>query len=98
MPVKVWAPPALTIRQEPTDWYPPKHTVKVDEGAVGDYKARHLIEWFNKGADGKIVWGGPGDLTACHAEAVKHMPSDKAWGFCNNRHRDVFGVFNDPDD
>lgn len=95
---KTWSPPALTIRQEPADLYPPLYTVKVDEGAVGDYKARHLIRWFNEGAAGQIDWGGPGDLTACHRVAAEHMSPEKAWGFCNNRHHDVLGVWNNPKD
>lgn len=66
------------------------------QGQVGEYKARHLIRWFNEGAGGKIAWGSPGDLTACHNVAVKHMTSDRAWGFCNERHKDVLGTFNDP--
>jgi 8-oxo-dGTP pyrophosphatase MutT (NUDIX family) len=75
----------------------PPEIVKVDEGEAGDFKARHLIRWFNEGADGKIPWGAPGDLTACHVEASKHMPSNEAWGFCNNRHHDVLGTWNSPD-
>lgn len=74
------------------------HLAKVDEGAVGDYKARHLIRWFNEGADGRIPWGAPGDLTACHRIAAQHMSPDKAWGFCNNRHHDVLGTWNSPKD
>ncbi|MEU3455600.1 hypothetical protein ABZ671_18665 [Micromonospora sp. NPDC006766] len=63
---------------------------------AGRWRARHLIAWFNRGGDGKWVWGQPGDLTACHLEASKHMSSDRAWGFCQLRHRDALGTWNKP--
>ncbi len=72
--------------------------LKVDEGAAGDYRARHLIGWYNEGGEGRWVWGAPGDLTACHAEAVQHMSSGEAWRFCNTRHHDVLGTWNSPKD
>lgn len=71
---------------------------KADDGAAGRHRARHLIRWFNAGADGQIPWGAPGDLTACHAVASKHMTSQQAWGYCNERHKDVLGTYNDPND
>lgn len=70
--------------------------VKIREGAVGDYRARHLIRWFNEGADGRVPWGAPGDLSACHELAAEHMSSDEAWGFCQLRHHDSLGTFNSP--
>jgi hypothetical protein len=67
---------------------------KVDEGAVGDFKARHLIRWYREGADGQIHWGqhGPGgDFYQCVAVASERMSSKKAKGFCANRHKEVTG-------
>lgn len=69
---------------------------KTDRQAGGRRRARHLIRWFNRGGDGLWVWGQPGDLTACHAEASKHMSSDQAWGFCQRRHHDALGTYNNP--
>lgn len=74
--------------------------LKVDEGAVGDYRARHLIRWYNEGGGGvhRWVWGAPEDLTACHRVASEHMSSDEAWRFCNTRHHQVLGTWNSPKD
>ena len=67
---------------------------KVDEGAVGRYKARNLIRWFNHGADGQIAWGTPGDFEECSRLAIEHgkMTPEQAHGFCNLRHRDATGA------
>lgn len=68
--------------------------LKIDQGAVGDYRARHLIEWYNSGADGRIDWGQHGkggDFYQCVAVASEHMSPEKAKGFCANRHHDVTG-------
>lgn len=59
---------------------------------------RALESWYNSGAGGQINWGGPGDLTACHAIASRHMSSQQAWGFCQERARQAMGHFNKPDD
>jgi hypothetical protein len=66
---------------------------KADEGAVGDHKARHLIRWFNEGADGQIPWGAPGDYDACVRVASEHVPVHEVHGFCANRHFDALGVW-----
>lgn len=66
---------------------------KVSEGAAGRYRARHLIAWFDHGADGKIPWGAPGDFDACVRVASEHMTSEQAKGFCNLRHHDVLGIY-----
>lgn len=68
-------------------------------GSRGRRSARPLIEWFNRGGDGadRWVWGQPGDLTACHAVASRHMSSERAWGFCQRRHHDALGTYNKPD-
>lgn len=67
--------------------------VKVDEGEAGDVRARHLIRWYNEGADGQIPWGSPGDFDACVAVAGRHMDREKAKGFCANRHHDALGIW-----
>lgn len=67
--------------------------LKVDEGEVGDARARHLIRWYNEGADGRIPWGAPGDFDACVLVAGEHMPPGKAQGFCANRHHDALGIW-----
>jgi hypothetical protein len=49
----------------------------------------------------RIRWGTDGDLTRCHdlvmREAGGDLTSDQAWGFCNNLHKRLFGVPNQPD-
>lgn len=71
--------------------------LKVDEGAVGDFRARHLIRWYNHGADGQIPWGSPGDFDACVAVATEHagdqMTPEEIKGFCANRHHDALGIW-----
>jgi hypothetical protein len=69
----------------------PVTDVKPGEGPVGDVKARHLIRWYNEGADGKIPWGAPGDFDACVAVAGRHLRDPK--GFCAERHHDVLGIW-----
>lgn len=67
---------------------------KVNEGAVGKYKARNLIKWFNEGGGGQIAWGTPGDFAECSRLAIEHghMTPEQAHGFCNLRHRDATGA------
>lgn len=68
--------------------------LKMDGGEAGDVRARHLIRWYEEGADGQIHWGehGPaGDYYQCLAVAGRHMEPDKAKGFCANRHHSVTG-------
>lgn len=57
-----------------------------------------LRDWYASGAGGGINWGGPGDLTACHAIASRYMNSDSAWGFCQERHIQATGKPNPQDD
>lgn len=47
---------------------------------------------FGRGA-AKIRWGTPGDLTRCHRHLSKYMPG-RAWGYCQERHKDIFGIPN----
>lgn len=72
-------------------------TLKVDQGAVGDHRARHLIHWYNEGANGEIPWGAPGDFAACVAVATEHagdqMTPAEIKGFCANRHHDALGIW-----
>jgi HK97 family phage prohead protease len=70
------------------------HDKKSFEDALLGFKAGNpeaLISWFNDGADGQINWGSPGDFDACVAVAEKHMDTDQAKGFCNERHQDAVG-------
>lgn len=77
----------------------PAWLLKAGEGDAGDIKAAHLIRWYEHGEGAALIgWATPGDLTRCHAIASKHLPSDQAWGFCNDRHRAVLGTWNDPKD
>lgn len=41
----------------------------------------------------KIRWGTDGDLTRCHRQLNKYMPG-RAWGYCQNLHKRIFGVTN----
>lgn len=70
--------------------------VKLDEGVAGDVRARNLIKWFNRGADGQIAWGTPGDFDECVRIAGGHMAPGKAKGFCANRHHDATGEWPGP--
>jgi HK97 family phage portal protein len=63
----------------------------VPEGKVGDVRARHLIRYYNEGADGQIPWGAPGDWAACVRVAGKHLRDPE--GFCAERHHDVLGIW-----
>jgi hypothetical protein len=59
--------------------------------------AAPLKRWYVTGEGAaKIRWGTPGDLTRCHNLAVKHMTSEQAWGFCQERHKDALGTSNSP--
>lgn len=60
---------------------------------AGEFKARHLIRWFNRGADGQIPWGAPGAFRACVVVASKHMRPEQAKGFCNLRNKDATGHY-----
>ena len=62
---------------------------------AGNPKA--LQNWYATGAHGAISWGGAGDLTACHAIASRHMSSDQAWGFCQERQIQATGKPNPRD-
>lgn len=96
--VSVQLQPPGTTFQKPNGSGPPtlppapeRADVGPSEGKVGDYKARHLIRWYNEGADGKIPWGSPGDFDACVAVAGQHVRDPK--GFCAERHHDVLGIW-----
>ncbi len=71
---------------------------KVDEGAAGDYRARHLIRWYEHGAGAvQIAWGAPGDFDRCVALATDHagdqMTPGEIRGFCANRHHAALGIW-----
>lgn len=57
---------------------------------------RRLKEYWAHGAGAaKIRWGTPGDLTRCHRNVVKYLKnSGHAWGYCQNLHKELFGVSN----
>jgi len=68
--------------------------LKVDEGAAGDYRARHLIRWFEHGEGAaRIAWGTPGDFDRCVTIASEHMTTEQAKGFCNLRHHGALGIY-----
>lgn len=68
--------------------------VKVEEGAAGRYRARHLIRWFEHGEGAaKIGWGTPGDFGRCVTIASEHMRPDQAKGWCNLRHHGALGYY-----
>lgn len=75
--------------------HPPVAKVnKVDEGEAGDYRARHLIRWFEHGEGAaRIGWGAPGDFDRCVAIASEHMTEEQAKGFCNLRHHGALGIY-----
>lgn len=104
MPAPTWQKPKRLIRRgvdpkqyasPPSRNHKPADVVKVDEGAAGDYKARHLIRWFEEGADGQIAWGTPGSFEACVRVATEHagdqMSPGEIKGFCANRYHAVTG-------
>jgi 8-oxo-dGTP pyrophosphatase MutT (NUDIX family) len=68
--------------------------VKVEEGAAGRYRARHLIRWFEHGEGAaEIGWGEEGDFDRCTALAAEHMTVEQAHGFCNLRHHGALGYY-----
>jgi hypothetical protein len=54
-----------------------------------------------KGA-ARIRWGTDGDLTRCHALVSREAGVDAAtfdvWGYCQNLHKELFGVPNPTDE
>ncbi len=58
---------------------------------TGEARGAKLIAWFNAGAGGRIVWGKPGAFDSCVRIAGDHMTTEKAQGFCANRHHDATG-------
>lgn len=102
-----WMAVDAATKGEECDCGAPSHDVAAWAGAIdatsksagdksnpaGEFKARHLIRWFNLGADGKIAWGTPGDWRACVTIASRHMRPDQAKGFCNLRHHDATGSY-----
>lgn len=57
---------------------------------------RRLKNYWARGAGAaKIRWGTPGDLTRCHRHLTKYLKnSGHAWGYCNNLHKEIFGIPN----
>lgn len=55
-----------------------------------------LIEYWRSGpGHDRINWGETeGNLTRCHDLLSKYLDSDDAWGFCQNRHQEIFGESN----
>lgn len=94
-----WAPPGHRIARRAGDAYalpapPAAAVVKVEEGAAGRWRARHLIAWFEHGRGAaEIGWGGPDDFAKCVALASQHMTESQAKGFCNLRHHGATGMW-----
>lgn len=67
---------------------------KVEEGAAGRYRARHLIRWYEHGEGAaRIRWGEPDDWDRCVRIAGEHMRPEQAKGFCNLRHHGALGIY-----
>lgn len=72
------------------------------EAQVDLANIENLREYWTIGEGAaRIRWGTDGDLTRCHnlvmREAEGDLTSDQAWGFCNNLHKRLYGVPNQPD-
>ena len=53
-----------------------------------------LRRWYTRGEGAaRIRWGTPGDFNRCVRLAGRHMPLEKAKGFCALRHREALGVW-----
>lgn len=63
----------------------------------GDRAAvRRLQRYWSHGIGAaKVRWGTPGDLTRCARHVSKYMTRDHAFGFCQLRHRDALGTWNE---
>lgn len=62
------------------------------EGARGTERLKQY--WTHGKGAAKIRWGSDGDLTRCHRHLAKYLGPNRAWGYCQNRHQDIFGVSN----
>jgi hypothetical protein len=61
-----------------------------------------LKNYWKTGAGGaRIRWGTDGDLTRCHRLVTREAGADAAtfdvWGYCQNLHKELFGVPNPED-
>jgi hypothetical protein len=61
-----------------------------------------LKSYWKTGAGGaKIRWGTDGDLTRCHQLVTREAGADAGtfdvWGYCQNLHKELFGVPNPED-
>lgn len=66
--------------------------VSKEQGTVGQYRARHLRRWFERGEGAaRIAWGTPGDFDRCVAIAAEHMRGPE--GYCNLRHKGALGFY-----
>ena len=66
-----------------------------DSGIPGVFP-HQLADWWERGAGAaKIRWGDAGDFDRCVRLAVEeaHMDSERAKGFCNERHHAVLGIY-----
>jgi hypothetical protein len=50
--------------------------------------------WAHGEGAAKIRWGTDGDLTRCHRELTKYLGDERAWGFCQLRHKEATGEYN----
>lgn len=88
-PVDVDEPVAASLFSEFGEVYP------VSAAADGVRGTERLKRYWTRGKGAaKIRWGTKGDLTRCHRHLSKYLGSQRAWGYCQNRHQDIFGVSN----
>lgn len=67
---------------------------KIDEGEVGDVRARHLMDYWAHGEGAaKIGWGAPGDYDRCLVEVGKHVGPKMVHGLCANLHHKALGIW-----
>lgn len=55
--------------------------------------AEQLRRWYVHGGGAALIrWGEDGDFMRCVRIAAKHMPENRAKGYCNLRHQDATGA------
>ena len=65
----------------------------VDQGPVGDFKARKLFRYWTRGPGAaKIMWGVPHDFDRCVTLLTKYFPKNPK-GLCANLHHRALGVW-----
>lgn len=69
--------------------------IPISAAADGIRGTERLKRYWTRGEGAlKIRWGTKGDLTRCHRHLAKYLGPRRAWGYCQNRHQDIFGMSN----